>query len=74
MKSAAWVDPERWAGLWDGSTCPICTEGPLDVIAEFEATWLTVGQEAQLPGYACVVSKRHVVEPYELGPDDATAF
>jgi diadenosine tetraphosphate (Ap4A) HIT family hydrolase len=25
-------------------------------------------------GYVCVVSKRHVVEPYELPPDERAAF
>lgn len=27
-----------------------------------------------MPGYVCVVSKRHVVEPYELAPDEMDAF
>ena len=29
---------------------------------------------APLPGYACVVSKRHVVEPYELPAEERAAF
>ncbi len=63
------------AGLADGTGCPICLEGwPLDVIAEFSATWITAGRDAQLPGYACVVSKRHVVEPYELAGPSAASF
>ena len=56
-------------------TCPICDRGtPLDVIVEFEATWVTAGAEAPLPGYACVVSKRHVVEPFELPGAELAAF
>ena len=48
--------------------CPICARGyPLDVLAEFPTTWVTGGIEAPLPGYACVVAKRHVTEPFELG-------
>ena len=55
--------------------CPICTRGaPLDVIAELEATWVTAATEAPLPGYACVVSKRHVVEPFELQAAELTLF
>ena len=55
--------------------CPICTRGaPLDVIAELEATWATAPTEAPLPGYVCVVSKRHVVEPFDLPPDELDAF
>lgn len=56
-------------------TCPICERGaPLDVIVEFEATWVTAPVEAPLPGYVCVVSKRHVVEPFELPGDELEAF
>jgi diadenosine tetraphosphate (Ap4A) HIT family hydrolase len=74
VKRAAWVDPVRWAGLCDGTLCPICTEGPLGVLAEFDATWLTADEEGQLPGYACVVSKVHAVEPFELRPDASVGF
>jgi diadenosine tetraphosphate (Ap4A) HIT family hydrolase len=55
--------------------CPICARGaPLDAIAELGATWVTAGVEAPLPGCVCVVSKRHVVEPFELPPDALIAF
>ena len=75
MKQAAWADPECWRALADGSGCPICLAGrPRDVLAEFSATWITAGREAQLPGYACVVSKRHVVEPYELAATERSLF
>jgi diadenosine tetraphosphate (Ap4A) HIT family hydrolase len=55
--------------------CPICARGePLDVIADLAATWATAGTEAPLPGYVCVVSKRHVGEPFELPPTELDAF
>ena len=55
--------------------CPICARGaPLDVIAELEATWVTAEAEAPLPGYVCVVSKHHVVEPFELPAPELDAF
>jgi diadenosine tetraphosphate (Ap4A) HIT family hydrolase len=44
------------------------------VIAELGATWVTAEAEAPLPGYVCVVSKQHVVEPYELPPAAMDAF
>ena len=47
---------------------------PLDVVAELPTTWVTASVEAPLPGYVCVVSKKHVVEPFDLTPDDQTAF
>jgi diadenosine tetraphosphate (Ap4A) HIT family hydrolase len=75
MKSAAWADTEHWSEVCSPAGCPICQAGePRDVIAESVATWVTAGREAQLPGYACVVSKRHVVEPFELPEPDRAAF
>jgi len=57
------------------SDCPICSRcEPLDVIAELGATWATAPEEGPLPGYVCVVSKRHVVEPFELPQDELDAF
>jgi diadenosine tetraphosphate (Ap4A) HIT family hydrolase len=43
-------------------------------VAELESTWVTTDPEAPVPGYVCVVSKRHVVEPYELPPNEMDAF
>ena len=75
MKRAAWVDPERWRALRDGTGCPICLAGaPRDVIADWPTTWVTAGRETPLPGYACVVSKRHVVEPFELSGGERQSF
>jgi diadenosine tetraphosphate (Ap4A) HIT family hydrolase len=71
----AWSDAKEWADLKRPESCPICLRGtPLDVLAELSATWVTGGTEAPLPGYACVVSKLHVVEPFELTESDAQAF
>jgi diadenosine tetraphosphate (Ap4A) HIT family hydrolase len=75
MKAAAWADRERWQPLVDGSGCPICVRGePLDVVAELAAVWVTASTEAPLPAYACVVSKVHAVEPFELDDDIAGPF
>jgi diadenosine tetraphosphate (Ap4A) HIT family hydrolase len=55
--------------------CIICRNGgPLDVIADRPTTWVTAPLSAPLPGYACVVSKRHVVEPFELDEPELSAF
>jgi diadenosine tetraphosphate (Ap4A) HIT family hydrolase len=48
--------------------------GPLDVVAELSASWVSAPTAASLPGYACVVSKRHGIEPYELPPAERAAF
>jgi diadenosine tetraphosphate (Ap4A) HIT family hydrolase len=55
--------------------CPICASGhPLDVIAELDATWVSAPPVAVLPGYACVVARRHVEEPFQLPDDEMVAF
>ena len=72
---AAWRNPEAWRALRDGRTCPICKEGrPRDLLGELGASWVTGPEVAPLPGYACVVSKRHVVEPFDLPPADQARF
>jgi diadenosine tetraphosphate (Ap4A) HIT family hydrolase len=57
------------------SDCIICLNGgPLDVIAELPTTWISAPSRAASPGYVCVVSKRHVVEPFELDEPELSAF
>ncbi len=52
----------------------ICRNGrPLDVIAELATTWVTAPPSAPLPGYVCVVAKRHVAEPFELDEAESAA-
>jgi diadenosine tetraphosphate (Ap4A) HIT family hydrolase len=55
--------------------CPICERGfPLDTLVEFPNAWITGSSDAPLPGYACVVAKRHVVEPFELEENEQILF
>jgi diadenosine tetraphosphate (Ap4A) HIT family hydrolase len=55
--------------------CPICDRGePLDVIAQLESVWITAATMAPLPGYVCVVAKRHAEEPYELARGQRLVF
>ena len=66
---------DDWQALIDGSGCPICIAGgPKDVIADIGAAWVTAPAEAPLPGYACIVSKRHAAEPFELTSGEGHAF
>jgi diadenosine tetraphosphate (Ap4A) HIT family hydrolase len=75
VSASAWSDPASWAKQRRPESCPICIRGvPLDVLADFPATWITGGASAPLPGYACVVSKHHVVEPFELPVVASAAF
>ncbi|ADO71755.1 HIT family protein [Stigmatella aurantiaca DW4/3-1] len=64
-----------WQALLDGSGCPICKRGlPLHVIANLECSWLTMSEDAPMPGYVCLVSKVHVIELHELEEARAEAF
>jgi diadenosine tetraphosphate (Ap4A) HIT family hydrolase len=55
--------------------CSICASvHPLNVIAELDATWVSAPPVAVLPGYACVVARRHVEEPFQLPDDEMVAF
>ena len=71
----AWSHPERWQALCSGEACPICRKGgPLDVVAELEASWLTMQEHAAVRGYACLVARTHAVDLHDLPPDEAAAF
>jgi diadenosine tetraphosphate (Ap4A) HIT family hydrolase len=55
--------------------CVICAAGtPTDVIADTVRCWVTAPTRAPLPGYVCVVSKTHAVEPFDLAPEQQAAF
>lgn len=47
------ADPDRWALLRSGEACVICRQGaPNDVLAELETSWVTVSEDALMPGLA----------------------
>jgi diadenosine tetraphosphate (Ap4A) HIT family hydrolase len=68
-------DPVAWERLRTPEGCPMCTDPQPDWdLAETEACVVSAWPEAVLPGHACVVSKRHVTEPFDLSPDEQAAF
>ena len=72
---AVWREAEEWRGLRNGTACPICQRGrPLGVVTESPSTWITTEERVACRGYACVIAKRHVVEPFELSADEQVAF
>lgn len=70
----SWTDLARWSALRDGSACPVCLDGPRDVVATLDASWVTLPPLTPLPGYVCLVARRHVIEPFELPFAERTAF
>lgn len=72
---SVWNDRELWSALCSGSGCPICRRGqPLDLLAQLEASWVTMGEAAPVRGYLCLVSKVHAVELHDLQEAAAAAF
>ena len=73
---SSWIDPALWQRLLLPDGCPICTRGaPYHVIAELEASWLTMGEDpAVLPGTCALFLRRHAIELYELPADEAGAY
>ncbi len=70
-----WSRPQEWERRRNASGCVICTSGePLDILAELQSCWATAPRDAPLPGYVCVVAKQHVVEPFDMTPDDQGDF
>ncbi len=63
----AWRNHRSWTALRNGRDCPLCLGlAPADLAVELATSWVTTPETAPLPGYACVISKQHVVEPFEL--------
>lgn len=70
-----WNDPHRWAALCSGAACPICLRRePLDVVANLEASWVTMAETAPVRGYVCLVSLTHAVDLHDLPEAAAYAF
>jgi diadenosine tetraphosphate (Ap4A) HIT family hydrolase len=68
-------DPDAWVRMYSGEDCVICRRGtPRDVIAELEASWLTMGEDAPMRGYCCLVFGRHAVELHDLTAPEGTAY
>jgi diadenosine tetraphosphate (Ap4A) HIT family hydrolase len=70
-----WNNPTAWSSLLDGSGCPICVRGrPLDIIGTTDSSWLTMSENAPMPGYVCLVSRIHAVELHDLSESQGAAF
>ncbi len=68
--------PTEWACPMDRDEGDLHRTHPenVRVLAETELCRISAWSEAVLPGYACVLSKRHVIEPFELAEDEQASF
>jgi len=74
-----WSDLRTYRQRTTPEGCPICqsirADGqPDDTLVALEASWVTAPRRAPLPGYVCLVARRHVIEPYELSQPEQQAF
>jgi diadenosine tetraphosphate (Ap4A) HIT family hydrolase len=71
-------DPRTWQNLCTAAECPICDRleagDDQNVLAATELVIVTGEPDATLPGYVCVTSRHHVIEPYELSLDSQAEF
>jgi diadenosine tetraphosphate (Ap4A) HIT family hydrolase len=72
--------PARLAAAGDTPDgCPICQSihaagQHQDTLFALDASWVTAPRRAPLPGYLCLVARRHVIEPYQLPEREQRAF
>lgn len=74
-----WADDiERWNALCRPEDCIVCqdVEFPLGmhVLAETSMVEAVSMESVPLPGYVCVTSKKHAVEPFDLDIEDQRLF
>jgi diadenosine tetraphosphate (Ap4A) HIT family hydrolase len=62
----SWSKPEVWAGLEDGSACPLCDRTPSGVIATLPSSFVTVNESVSVRGYCCLILRRHATELHHL--------
>jgi hypothetical protein len=74
LYGGAWSNPDSWTRRLRPEGCIVCTSGRLyGIIADLNQTWVTTDPEVAVFGYVCVISKVHVIEPFDL-PDHGVAF
>ena len=74
-----WTDDvERWNALCRPEGCVVCRDDELPsgmyVLAETPMVEAMSMESVPLPGYVCVTSKKHAVEPFDLSVEDQRWF
>ena len=76
--SYLWKHPDKWKSWCDKENCPVCLNAPMPpeyvTIRETDVTWLEATPNVPLLGTCYVMSKKHVVEIFELSDAEAFAF
>jgi diadenosine tetraphosphate (Ap4A) HIT family hydrolase len=68
-------DLDGWMRLLTSDGCPVCQDAErVGTVAESDHVWVNIWPEAVLPGYVCILSKQHVIEPFDLSEADQAHF
>ena len=69
---------ERWNVLCRPEGCIVCRDerspSGMHVLAETPMVEVTSMESVPLPGYVCITSKKHAVEPFDLSVEDQGLF
>lgn len=67
-----WQDPEKWAKMINGDSCPMCADIHLQenkfgyLVTELEQSYVRLQKNQHYHGWVIVFLKRHAIELYEL--------
>ncbi len=70
---SGWTDPVAWDRQKNGADCSVC-RSRASALAEPLASWVLVGPDDPVRGYACLVFSRHAIELHELTSAEGNAF
>jgi len=75
-----WKNPEKWAQMKSGETCPTCSDIPLEenklsyLVEELKKSYVRLPKNQNYYGWVIVFFKRHVSELYELSNDERNEY
>ena len=70
---SGWTDVAEWERQRSGAGCRVCLSKG-DAIAQLETSWVLIGPDDPVRGYACLVFGRHAVELHELTDAEGAAL
>ena len=70
---SGWTDFQKWEARRSGADCRVC-RSKSDAIAQLETSWVLIGPDDPVRGYACLVFARHAVELHDLTEAEASAL
>ena len=68
-----WTDVAEWESQRSGADCQVCLS-KLDAVAQLEASWVLIGPDDPMRGYACLVFSRHAIELHDLTDAEGAAL